>query len=130
MSEIPQEAIDAAARVLSADPGDMDARVWARAVLEASRRFIEAAERERIFDLLGHDHFVIFTEDGWTVEHSVECRLSGQMHLCEHHKAVVRIADEFDPDMAGRWLITAIDSEGEPALIRSDLLAGGTDGEG
>jgi len=48
MTEIPQEVIDAAARVLSADPGDMDAKVWARAVLEASRRFIAAAERERI----------------------------------------------------------------------------------
>jgi len=79
-----------------------------------------AAERERIYDELGHDHFVIFTEDRWTVEHSVECRLSGHMHECDHHAAIVRIAAEFDEDMAGRWRIDEIDSEGLPALIRAD----------
>lgn len=81
-----------------------------------------AAERERIYDLLGRDHYVIFTEDRWTVEHSVDCRLSGRMPECEYHAAVVRISGEFDPAMAGRWLITAIDPNGEPALVRDDLI--------
>jgi hypothetical protein len=63
---------------------------------------------------------VVFTEDRWTVEHSVECRLSGRMHECGHHAAVARITAEFDPEMAGRWRIASIDSDGLPDLVRAD----------
>jgi hypothetical protein len=91
---------------------------------EPSRVIAEAvaAERERIYAELGNDHYVIFTEDRWTIEHSVECRLSGHMHECDWHAAVARITAEFDPDMAGRWRIDGIDSEGLPNLVRADLL--------
>ena len=89
-------------------------------MIEAAAPHIAAAERERVYDLLGHDHYVIFTEDRWTVEHSVECRLSGRMHECEYHEAVAAIATEFDPDMAGRWRIDEIDSEGLPAMVRAE----------
>ncbi len=78
-----------------------------------------ATERKRIYALLGEDHYVIFTADRWTIEHSVECRLSGHMHECEYHAATDRFA-EFDPDMAGRWRIDGIDSEGLPELVRVD----------
>jgi hypothetical protein len=97
----------------------------ARAAVEAVTPHIAAAERERLYAELGNDHWVIFTEDGWTTEHSVECRLSGLMSSCAWHEAVRRIADDFDPDMAGRWLITAIDGNGEPALVRADLIKPG-----
>lgn len=77
-----------------------------------------AAERERIYAELGNDHYVIFTEDRWTIEHSVECRLSGHMPECTYHEAIARIAAEYDPGMAGRWRIDGIDSEGLPNLLR------------
>jgi len=79
-----------------------------------------AAERARICALLGSDHYVIFTADRWTIEHSVECRLSGHMHECLYYSAVSLITAGFDPEMAGRWRINGIDSEGLPSLVRSD----------
>jgi len=89
---------------------------------EVMLRRAEPHIRAAIYAELGNDHYVIFTEDRWTVEHSVECKLSGHMHECDYHEAVSRIAAEFDPDMEGRWLITAIDGNGEPALVRDDLI--------
>ena len=77
------------------------------------------AERERIYAELGNDHYVTFTEDRWTIEHSVECRLSGHMHECSDHEAIALTAREYDPDMAGRWRIVGIGSEGLPLLERA-----------
>jgi hypothetical protein len=85
---------------------------------------IAAAERDRLYTQLGNDHHVIFTEDGWTVEHSVECRLSGHMHECAYFTAVQEIADEYDPGNAGRWKITDIDDEGLPSLERAEAPSG------
>ncbi len=66
------------------------------------------------------DHFVIFTEDRWTVEHSFACRLSGEMHACPAHKAIATIAEDgYDVNMVGRWRITRVDSEGLPSLERT-----------
>jgi len=126
VNPIPDAAIDAAMSALDAWRADPDKPWTAQPVVEqllkAAAPVIAAAERERIYAELGNNHYVIFTEDRWTIEHSVECRLSGRMHECYHHVAVARIATEFDPAMAGRWLITAIDLNGEPALVRDDLL--------
>lgn len=83
---------------------------------------VAAAERARLYAELGSDHYVIFTEDRFTVEHSAECRLSGQMHECDYHAAVARVADGIDgpdPDQLGRWRITGI-REGLPDLERAD----------
>ena len=84
-----------------------------RAIAEAV-----AAERERLYAELGNDHFVIFTEDRWTIEHSVECRLSGHIHECEYHTAARRAADECNP-WPGRWRINGIDGDGLPSLERA-----------
>jgi hypothetical protein len=83
-----------------------------------------AAGWQALADRLGDRHYVIFTPDRWTVEHSVECRLSGEMHCCAWHEAVVRISEDFTPAMEGRWLIKEIGSEGLPLLERVE----GTDG--
>ena len=83
--------------------------------LERAGRDAVAAERARLYAELGNDHFVIFTEDGWTTEHSIECRLSGRMSECAWHEAVKRITAAWTPDMLGRWRITGI-SEGLPDL--------------
>jgi hypothetical protein len=88
------------------------------AILAAAARVIREDERKRLFAELGNDHFVIFKPDGWTTEHSVECRLSGRMSECKWHEAVKRIADGYDPELAGRWRIADIDSEGLPSLER------------
>lgn len=124
---VPANAIEAGAAALQASrPEDVlppeGLRDDVRLIVQAAAPHIRADERQKLYAELGNDHFVIFTEDGWTTEHSVECRLSGQMHRCAWHTAVARIADEFDEDMTGRWLITAIDHNGEPALVRSDLI--------
>ena len=127
VADIPEAAIRAAsARLygLLADFAPASAlalHAMTADVLTAAAPHMAAAERKRLYAELGNDHWVIFTEDGWTTEHSVECRLSGQMSSCAWHEAVRRIAHGFDPGMAGRWLITAIDPNGEPALVRADL---------
>lgn len=96
----------------------------ARAALEAAEPLIRAGERERIYAELGTDHHVIYTEDRWTIEHSVECRLSGHMHECPVHQAIAAVSEEYDPAMAGRWRVVSIDSGGLPDLERADLLGG------
>jgi len=85
---------------------------------------IAAAERERIYAELGNDHYVIFTEDRWTIEHSVECRLSGHMHECSEHEAIALTAREYDPGMAGRWRINGIGDDGLPSLERAEPPGG------
>jgi hypothetical protein len=98
---------------------------WHAAVVDA-RRSLEAAVpaiRQQVYDELGHDHYVIFTEDRWTIEHSVECRLSGQMHECAIHRA---ISEAFwgapDPDQFGRWRVVSIDGAGGwPQLERAEI---------
>lgn len=92
---------------------------WHEACLRAHVAAAVAAERARLYAELGNEHYVIFTEDRFTVEHSVECKLSGHMHECAYHEAVALIADEFDPGMLGRWRITGI-SEGLPDLERAE----------
>jgi hypothetical protein len=124
---LPGEAKVAAVKVFFARAGGYDDNLWhaLMAGLRAAAPLVAAAERERIYTLLGNGHFVIFTEDRWTIEHSVGCRLGGQMHECEYHAAVARIAGEFDPDMAGRWRIDGIDDDGLPSLARADGEAPG-----
>ena len=92
---------------------------WQR-IIAAAAPAIRAAERERFYAELGNDHYVIFTKDRWTVEHSVECRLSGHMHECEYHVALRKVTGR-KPRAAelGRWRVT-IDSEGLPDLERAD----------
>ena len=86
---------------------------------------IRALERERIYAELGNDHYVIFTKDRWTVEHSVECRLSGRMHECEYHVALRKVTGRKPrAGELGRWRITGIDSEGLPDLERANPAGG------
>lgn len=93
-----------------------------RRALDAVAPYFAAAERERLYTELGNDHYVIFTRNGWTVEHSVECRLSGRMHACDYHAAIVGLGRRgFDEDLTGRWLIEAIGPGGDAVLARADL---------
>jgi hypothetical protein len=121
---LPQAAIEAAQKSVRAGYGVMaDALAGQiRYALEAAAPLIRADERARIYAQLGNDHYVIFTEDRFTVEHSVECKLSGHMHECAVHAAVAAVADEMDgpdPELLGRWRITGI-SEGLPDLERAE----------
>lgn len=45
---------------------------------EATALFIELGEALGIENA----HYVVFDDDGWTIEHSMECRLSGDMTQC------------------------------------------------
>lgn len=87
-------------------------------------RLIDEATDElltALYDFLGPDHFVTFTEDRWTVEHSLACRLTGAMEQCVYHQAVANVMDGPPPDDAlGRWRITDIDEEGCPAMVRAE----------
>lgn len=73
-----------------------------------------------VADLLigGDEHSVVFTETAWTIEHSLRCRVGGQMADCPHHHAIQAVGYEPDPDLIGRWRITNIDSMGMPSLER------------
>lgn len=138
---LPPEAVTAAAKALhntvfNAESGGYSAcpcesaeehdEKWHAAVVDA-RRSLEAAVpaiRQQVYDELGHDHYVIFTEDRWTVEHSVACRLSGRMSECEYHAAVDEVFwGAPDPDQLGRWRISGIDSAGMPDLERAEPVS-------
>jgi hypothetical protein len=80
---------------------------------------VQAEERERVYAVLGNDHHVTFTDDGWVIEHSVTCRLAGTMADCENNQAVRLLAEEVGLARTGRWLITGINSEGFPRLVRA-----------
>lgn len=120
MPEVPPEAVtDAYAEFQKLYPQRTaaweDLAGWER---ERWQRIIEAAAK-RIYDHLGHDHYVIFTEDGWTTEHSVECRLSGHMHECAVHSAIAEWAAD-DPRLQGRWRIVSADGP-VPVLERAEI---------
>lgn len=89
------------------------------AALDVAEPLIRADERQKVYDELGHDHYVIFTEDRWTVEHSVQCRLSGRMHECSIHSAIAAWADTYEPAMSGRWRVVSADGP-VPVLERAD----------
>jgi hypothetical protein len=136
-AETPHEAFLAAAWAAQAYEPEATAAVISKpgalgsVLVETARRavaaaypVIAAAERERLYAELGNDHYVIFTEDGWAVEHSITCRLSGHMHECAYHAAIREIADGYDPGSLGRWKITDIDSEGLPSFERGEAPSG------
>src|ERR1035441_4315558 len=118
MPDMPPEAVeDAAAPIAEMFPGLglETARKIATMALEAAYPHIRA----QIYAELGNDHYVIFTEDGWTTEHSVECRLSGHMHECTIHSAIAEWAAD-DPRLHGRWRI--VSAEGPvPVLERAEI---------
>lgn len=52
------------------------------------------------------DHFVNFTDDGWSIEHSLECRMSGEMQRgCDVEAEVRRLTNDGDPGERGRFLV-------------------------
>lgn len=67
------------------------------------------------------DHFVTFDSSFWTFEHSMECRLGGEMATCPYVAAAKDIASNFIPELSGRWRIT--NHDGVPALERVELGA-------
>ena len=124
---VPPEAIAAAADAMIADyPVKAETlRRLAVTALEAAVPYIAnqavRAERERIYAQLGNDHYVIFTRDRWTVEHSVECRLSGQMSECDYHAAIAEFPDDYRARYGyGRWRITSVNEDGEAELKRAE----------
>lgn len=122
--EIPAEVV-AAALQADHEEGVRDGRSYHQVAEHQVRRLIAgavAAERARLYAELGNEHYVIFTEDRFTVEHSVECKLSGHMHECAVHAVIAAAAGDMDgpdPDMLGRWRITGI-REGLPDLERAE----------
>jgi hypothetical protein len=56
-------------------------------MVAAAAPAIRAAERERIYAELGNDHYAVFGADTWFTEHSVECRLAGQLLTCREGSA-------------------------------------------
>lgn len=68
------------------------------------------------------DHFVTFDAEGWYIEHSLACRMSGEMKAgCRFQSAIRSIADLPDAERMGYWRITAIDAMGLPSLERAEI---------
>lgn len=67
-------------------------------------------------------HYVTFSEGNWVIEHSLGCRLSGEMEKgCTFQASINALFADYadagdDFDKLGRWEITAIDEEGLPSL--------------
>jgi hypothetical protein len=125
MTEISDEVV-AAAKQADHEEGVRDGRSYFEVADHQVRRLIAAAviaERERIYAELGVDHYVIFTEDAWTLVHSADCRLAGDMVSgCTYWTALKHadLTNELAPEMLGRWRIGSIDSEGLPSLVRAE----------
>jgi hypothetical protein len=67
------------------------------------------------------EHFVTFDRERWTMEHSLHCRMDGDMQAgCPSENAVTKIGNP-GRDTYGRWRIVAIDSEGLPLLERAEV---------
>ena len=64
MTAVPPQAITAAAAVLSSDPGDRDARTWAKAILEAAAPHLAAAEREHCAQLADDEAATLAASEG------------------------------------------------------------------
>jgi len=98
------------------DPEDLDhCRVCGASREEWTRAVVTGM---LAWDVNFADHFVIFDEDAWVVEHSLECRMSGEMQRgCEWQRSIQAIGDDMRGE-PGRWRITGIDSEGLPSLER------------
>lgn len=64
---------------------------------EAKLLFIELGEALGIENA----HYVVFTEDGWTIEHSMGCRLSGDMTQCETNAVVTNDCRNGQPE----WVV-------------------------
>lgn len=75
--------------------------------------------REHLYEQVGNEHYVIFTDDGWSTEHSIECRLSGHMHECAHHETIREMVGKYGPYVNGRWKIARI-TAGLPVLERAE----------
>lgn len=59
--------------------------------------------RAEIEQMSGPDHFIVFSNDGWTVEHPAACRANGPLSECQ---ATAVAAEQFDvdPGIRGRFL--------------------------
>ncbi|NIN00528.1 MAG: hypothetical protein GTO24_21320 [candidate division Zixibacteria bacterium] len=62
------------------------------------------------------DHFITFTDDGWSIEHLVECR--PEMTACEFHKAAQKTFGDLNPGLRGRFKATVI---GGDLLVPEDI---------
>lgn len=64
------------------------------------------------------DHFVTFTDTSWIVEHSLQCRMDGEMQRgCKYQRYIDKITIEPD-GTRGRWRIVC-DAVG---LLRLELV--------
>lgn len=63
------------------------------------------------------EHYVTFAEHGWSVEHSLQCRMEGLMQQgCAYERAVRKMGRPSDESMLGRYRIVTIDHIGSPVL--------------
>lgn len=64
-----------------------------------------------------HDqHYAIFLDDTWYSEHSIQCRMAGEIPTCRFHFAVADLADR----MQGQGRFRVIETEGNFHLERAD----------
>ncbi|MCU1590053.1 MAG: hypothetical protein JWP11_1309 [Frankiales bacterium] len=66
------------------------------------------------------EHFLTFQEDGWQMQHSMACRLQGQLLSCATHQAAKDLVDSLGPRgaaaQAGLSYVVALTREDETLL--------------
>jgi Family of unknown function (DUF6085) len=76
------------------------------------RDAIEAADRHTAGQIVAAveasqpDHLIEFSDAGWTIQHSMACRLGGQLFACPINQAADRLAVANWPDDSGRYRCT------------------------
>lgn len=67
-----------------------------------------------------NQHFVTMEEQGWFIEHSLQCRMDGEMvRGCAWQHAMEKLFEDhpvYHVLHNGRWLITDIDTDGYPKV--------------
>ncbi len=72
-----------------------------------------------LYEKLGNDHRVTFTNEGWAIEHSVSCRLGGSMINCRYHAAIATSVGKYGLGPPGTWVIMDVDTD-PPALASEE----------
>lgn len=72
-----------------------------------------------------HRHVLDLDEDGWALEHPIDCRLEGRsLHDCLTHFAVLAQMQDGPPDQFGRFAVTLqMDEDGEPMAVIGVAIA-------
>ncbi len=77
---------------------------------------------DALAELLGNEHYVTYSEDGWVVEHSLDCRLAGTLGTCNFNEAAGEMGPNLDDEFQlGRYRMFV---KGHVTMVLESVNAG------